>query len=258
MLKRKRIFLNFTFLFINTKAFYNNNNQYKRNEIISLYENWGPFVGDEDKITPFPLDDRKNDFWKDWKDQDFRRISREYEELKISMKELNDKMNDIYLDTLKNKSQLNLYNTEIYILIGVISFLFFVLVCIGLFKLFIYIYKNKNKQTININNNNINRLLLNIDKKNNLLLIPNNKNRNKIKINDKDIDVNDEESNYNILINNSSKKEKSIIDSIFFEGAPIIDLPNDEEIKTKTNNEDIYIQSNTDKFLYKPYPKNDI
>lgn len=221
-------------------------------------------------------------------EKEFREMERKYNDLKTSMKELRDKMNELYLENLQQSSQLKIKSIIIYLLIGIIGILVLILIIIAIFEVYKCLNKkneHKNDPKFSLNDYDKARLSFlssgysgltthsNTFKKNekeNENIIDNFNYSNKENGNNGINVINDNVENFNIIHKNDM--DKSMISSKSGYDAPIIGNIGDigeikisenkkedaDDMKTLTNNEDIYFESKNDKLLYRPYPPNEI
>ena len=210
----------------------------------------------KEKIYPFDKDD----------------IFKEYEYLLDKEKVLKQKYDSEYMNLIEKENQLKIDKTYITLLI-IISFLLSIIIIIHTSY---EIYKCKrNKKKLNLYKESFNKMKsFGNELKSSLESSKSNEelNRNNSSFNQsQNIDLNIS-SNYNIIVKDSikeniKKEENNIEPRPYNDGdeAPIQLYENNinnnifnDDMKTLTNDENVYFASKTDKLLYKPYSKEEI
>lgn len=209
-------------------------------------------------------------------------IYKEYEKLLENEKELLELYNSEYFKLLENENKLKIDKLHIYLLLSLASIMASIIIIFSCYELYKY---SKNKKLKKIDNSlskiSLKKELLSSQGISNKSTDESNKKNSSHSQSGQSEDLNNE-SNFNILIKsrliNNKKEEEIIIEpNIDEEEAPInindnknnydyninnnIDnniINNYDDVKTLTNDENVYFASKTDKLLYKPYSNEEI
>ena len=170
-------------------------------------------------------------------------IERKYDELLKKEEETKTKYDELYLETQKQKSQLEVDKVTMFLLFIIIGFLLAILLGFVIYEIIKH-FKNKNQKNDLLN-----------------LLVNDMKERSSFSTS---VDSNSTKSNQNKKNEENSENFPSENEYEDEDNAPVLLVENNhkepeyDEFKTLTNDEDIYFASRTDKILYRPYPKNEI
>ena len=177
------------------------------------------------------------------KNDDIFDIERKYQDLLDKEKDMKKKYDDLFLETQKQKSQLEVDKATMFLFFLIIGFLLVLILGLVIYEVIKH-FKNKKQK------NEIINLLVNDMKEHSSISTSVDSNSSRSNQNKKN-----EELSENFPLENEYEDE---------DNAPVLFVDNNqkasenEEFKTLTNDEDIYFASRTDKILYRPYPENEL
>ena len=257
-------------------------NLFLENDFISkigiINQSQGPT---DEKDKPFRIGpDYPN--YPEGKDQD---IIKKYERLLEREKELKDKYDIEYKKSIEQQNKLKVDGIYILLLIIIVCILFILIFIYSCYEL--YKYRKRKKKDIEISISKFNSLGKEFNKassessSSHLKNSTYESNKRNASSSQSQIDDLNNLSNFNILVTNKEQEEEIIIEP-YNDGdeAPIQFYDNNnnnkvdkdiisnnsinnnnnynDDVKTLTNNEDVYFASKTDKLLYKPYSNEEI
>ena len=195
-------------------------------------------------------------------EDDINDIYIKVDKLMAKEKELNVIYDSEYNKFLNYEIELKSQKTYLYFLIGIVVILFLILVIYSIYECLKFKRKTKidliKKKDLKFKSKNTELLsssssTFDSSEQNSLDKLPNNLNIS---------------SNFNILIHSQKIEKEDYVKGNYFNNnedgdvAPVEYYASNnnikDEIKTLTNNEDIYVESQTDKLLYKPYSEDEL
>ena len=246
-------------------------------KIDKINQSQGP---NDEKDKPFRNPEYQN--YPEGKDED---IIKKYERLLEREKELKDKYSIEYTKSIEQQNQLKVDGIYILLLIIIVCILFILIFIYSCYEL--YKYRKRKKKDIEISISKFNSLGKEFNKassessSSHLKNSTYESNKRNASSSQSQIDDLNNSSNFNILVPNKEQEEEIIIEP-YNDGdeAPIQfydnnnnnkvdkDINNNnniinnnnynDDVKTLTNDEDVYFASKTDKLLYKPYSNEEI